>query len=392
MNQTAKITKPFLLLAALVLITGLACSSAVRKVPTPAAQLNQPAQQAESAQPQILPTLDPNASAPGDDAFVALYARVNPSVVNITIYTDDGKGNMVQFSQGSGFVYDDAGHIITNAHVVQDAAQVDVRFSDGTIRLGKVLGFDLNSDLAVVLVEEMPADVGPLPMGSMEELQVGQSVVAIGNPFGLSGSLTRGIISALGRTIPALNVFSIPQSIQTDAAINPGNSGGPLLNLRGEVIGINDQIETADGSRANSGVGFAIPVSIIDLVAPALIADGSFTWAWIGVRGSELSYELIKGMDLPVEKGAYIWQVVDGGPAAKAGLRGANDTKPVEGRPTDIGGDVVIAIDGQPVESFDDMLVYVALKTRPGDSITLTIIRDGAQEDITINLEARPSS
>jgi len=393
MNTTKNVTKPFLMLSALVLVTSLACSSVFpsRRIPTPEAQLDLP-QQVQPVSPQILPTLDPDASAPGDDSLVALYAQVNPSVVNITIYADDGNGNILQFSQGSGFVYDDAGHIVTNAHVVQDAEQVDVRFSDGTIRQGEVLGYDLNSDLAAVLVEDMPAGVGPLPMGSMEELQVGQTVVAIGNPFGLSGSLTRGIISALGRTIPALNVFSIPQSIQTDAAINPGNSGGPLLNLRGEVIGINDQIETADGSRANSGVGFAIPVSIIELVVPSLIDEGSFTWPWIGVRGSELSYELIKGMDLPVEKGAYIWQVVEGGPAAKAGLRGANNTLSVDGRPTDVGGDVVIAIEGQPVESFDDMLVYVALKTRPGDTITLTIVRDGAEEEITIELEPRPAS
>lgn len=396
MNTTNQTSRPFFMLAALIALTSLACSSVfpTRReslAPTQSVQIV-PAQPQQVLPQQVLPTLDANTIIPGDESFVALYAQVNPSVVNISIYADDGQGNILQTSQGSGFVYDDAGRIITNAHVVQGAEQVDVRFSDGIIRRAEILGYDLNSDLAVVQVSDMPDSAHPLPFGTMEELRVGQSVVAIGNPFGLSGSLTRGIISALGRTIPALNVFSIPQSIQTDAAINPGNSGGPLLNLQGEVIGINDQIETADGSRANSGVGFAIPVSIIELVVPSLIAEGSFTWPWIGVRGSELSYELIAGMDLPVEKGAYIWQVVDGGPAAKAGLRGASDTKSVDGRPTDIGGDVVIAINGQLVESFDDMLVYVALKTRPGDTITVTVIRDGAQKDIEIKLEPRPSS
>jgi 2-alkenal reductase len=226
----------------------------------------------------------------------------------------------------------------------------------------------------------------------MNALRVGQSVVAIGNPFGLEGTLTRGIISALGRTIPALTVFSIPQSIQTDAAINPGNSGGPLLNLQGQVIGVNAQIETDDGVRANSGVGFAIPVSIIQRVVPSLIEDGKYTWPWLGVRGRSLNQTLVKAMELPVETGAYLWEVVDGGPASKAGLRGYTETVTVDGRTEDIGGDVVIGIDGQPVNSFDDLLIYVALNTRPGQQVTLTVLRDGAQRDFTLTLEARPEN
>ncbi len=390
MHPTLKVTRPFLMLTALVLIASLACGLPSRKAavsPTPQVQVMQPVKPVTAA-----PVLDASAAAPGDDSLVALYAQVNPSVVNITIYMKNDQGDIVEAAQGSGFVYDGSAHVVTNAHVVQDAEQVEVRFSDGLIRPAKVLGADLNSDLAALEVENMPASVNPLPLGTIDGLQVGQTVVAIGNPFGLSGTLTRGIISALGRTIPALNTFSIPQSIQTDAAINPGNSGGPLLNLRGEVIGINDQIETTNGSRANSGVGFAIPVTIIQRVVPSLISDGAYTWPWIGVRGSALSYELIQGMKLPVEKGAYIWQVVQGGPAAKAGLVGAQKTESVDGRPTDVGGDVVIAINGQPIESFDDMLVYVALNTRPGDTITLTIVRNGQQKDLPIKLEPRPAS
>jgi len=221
---------------------------------------------------------------------------------------------------------------------------------------------------------------------------VGQSVIAIGNPFGMSGTMARGVISALGRTIPALNIFSIPQSIQTDAAINPGNSGGPLLTLNGEVIGVNAQIETSNGTAANSGVGFAIPVSIIERVVPSLIETGDYTWPYIGVRGSGLSYGLIKGMDLPVEKGAYVWEVTSDGPAEKAGLRGYDKTIDVEGQQVDVGGDVVVAIDGHPIESFDDLLVYVALETRPGDTVTFTIIRDGKQMDVDLTLQPRPNS
>jgi len=238
----------------------------------------------------------------------------------------------------------------------------------------------------------MPDGIGPLPLGDMSNLRVGQTVVAIGNPFGLEGSLTRGIISALGRTIPALTTFSIPQSIQTDAAINPGNSGGPLLNLQGEVIGVNAQIETANGTAANSGVGFAIPVSILKRVVPSLISNGSYDWAWLGVRGQSLDWTLVKAMNLPVEQGAYLWQITNGGPASKAGLLGADKTVTVEGRSVDVGGDVVTAINGQPIFSFDDLLIYVALNTSPGQEITLTILRNGASQDVKVKLEPRPSS
>ncbi|MCK5430270.1 MAG: trypsin-like peptidase domain-containing protein, partial [Anaerolineales bacterium] len=195
-------------------------------------------------------------------SLVELYAMVNPAVVNITIYRVESDV-LLPVGQGSGFVYDGDGHIVTNAHVVQDAEGVEVTFSDGTIREADVIGEDLNSDLAVVHVDDIPGGVTSLPLASMETLAVGQTVVAIGNPFGLDGTLTRGVISALGRSIPALTPFTIPQSIQTDAAINPGNSGGPLLNMNGEVIGVNDQIRTDGINNSNLGVGFAIPVSMV---------------------------------------------------------------------------------------------------------------------------------
>jgi len=320
-----------------------------------------------------------------------LYSRVNPSVVNITVYVEQS-GQVVPSAQGSGFVYDAEGHVVTNAHVVNGASQIDITFSGGLIRPATVVGEDLHSDLAALKVEDMPAGVSALPLGDMSTLQVGQTVVAIGNPFGLEGTLTRGIISALGRTIPALTTFSIPQSIQTDAAINPGNSGGPLLNLQGEVIGVNAQIETSNGTAANSGVGFAIPVSILKRVVPSLISSGKYDWAWLGVRGQSLDLSLVKAMDLPVERGAYLWQITNGGPASKAGLLGADNTVTVDGRSVDVGGDVVTAINGQPIYSFDDLLIFVALNTSPGQEVTLTILRNGASQDVKVKLEPRPSS
>jgi 2-alkenal reductase len=364
-------------------LSGLACSISVFGQQVAAPDI--------AAQPTVTAASAPIILDSSDEVLVSLYERVNPSVVNITVYTEMS-GGVIPGGQGSGFVFDNQGHIVTNAHVVHGSEAVEVVFSNGIIRQASVIGEDLNSDLAVLEVVDFPTNIPALPMGTMADLRVGQSVVAIGNPWGLSGSLTRGIISSLGRTIPALNSFSIPQSIQTDAAINPGNSGGPLLDLSGRVIGVNAQIETDNGVRANAGVGFAIPVSIIERVVPELIAQGEYVWPWIGVRGSELNYALIKGMDLPVEQGAYIWEVIENGPAEKAGLVGASEQAEVDGRLTTLGGDVVIAVDGQSVSSFDDLMVYVALNKRPGDTITLTVLRGGEQIEVQIELEARPSS
>lgn len=323
-------------------------------------------------------------------SLVELYAMVNPAVVNITIYRVESDV-LLPVGQGSGFVYDGDGHIVTNAHVVQEAEGVEVTFSDGTIREAEVIGEDLNSDLAVVHVDDMPGEVTSLPLASMETLAVGQTVVAIGNPFGLDGTLTRGVISALGRSIPALTPFTIPQSIQTDAAINPGNSGGPLLNMNGEVIGVNDQIRTDGINNSNLGVGFAIPVSMVHLIIPDLIQNGEHDWAWLGVRGSSLTPPLVEAMDLPVENGAYFADILPGGPAAKAGLEGEDETVTIDKRLVSIGGDVVTAIDGRPVRSFDDLLIYIALEAEPGEQVALTIWRNGEFLEVTVTLDDRPT-
>jgi 2-alkenal reductase len=242
-----------------------------------------------------------------------------------------------------------------------------------------------------VKVAKLPEGITPVQLGDMDDLAVGQPVVAIGNPFGLEGTLTLGIISALGRTIPALTPFSIPQSIQTDAAINPGNSGGPLLNMDGEVIGVNAQIETNGIDRSNLGVGFAIPVSIVKKVVPNLIADGEYEWAWVGVRGGNITPALVEAMGLSVNKGAYISDVLPDGPAAAAGLEGAEEVDTVRKRQVEVGGDVIIAIDGKPVNTFDDLLIYIALEAVPGQEVVVTVLRDGETIDIPITLEKRPS-
>jgi len=374
------------LLTILLPVLALACSLQAPKSvsPSPVATYGAP------PEPETVPLIAlPEVTTNEEAVLIELYHRVNPSVVSITVYNNQG-GQVTSSGQGSGFVYDQNGRIITNAHVVYGADEVEVTFSDNSVRRAKVIGEDFHSDLAVIEVEEMLPEILPLPFGDINDVAVGQTVVAIGNPFGLGGSLTRGVVSALGRNIPALSNFSIPQSIQTDAPINPGNSGGPLLNLRGEVIGVNAQIETGGSSLVNSGIGFAIPVSIITRVIPDLIQNGEHTWGWLGVVGGSLTPNIIEAMDLPVEKGAYISELVDGGPADRAGLRGSSRQTTLNGRQIEIGGDVITAIDSQPVSSFEDMLIYIALKANPGQEVTLTIMRDGKSKDVIVTIGERP--
>jgi 2-alkenal reductase len=330
-----------------------------------------------------------------DTLLANLYARIHPSVVFITVYADQG-GEVQAVGQGSGFVYDAAGHIVTNAHVVHGADQVEVTFADTVTRIGEVVGEDLNADLAVVRVE-LPQGVAALPIADMSTLAVGQTVIAVGNPFGLEGTLTQGVISALGRAIPALTGFNIPQAIQTDAAINPGNSGGPLLNLQGEVIGVNAQIETGGTGRANTGVGFAIPASVVQAVVPDLIQSGRHAWTWLGIsydpqnmRG--LSPLTVEAMNLPVERGVYVSGVTEGGPAARAGLQGSTGVEMLNGRQVEVGGDVITAIDGQPTNSTFDLLTYLALNTQPGQDVSVAIVRNGETREVTVTLEERPES
>ena len=329
-----------------------------------------------------------------EQTLIELYRRASPAVVNVTTFMTEAKPDVPGsgVGQGSGFLYDSEGRVVTNNHVVENAARVEVTFSDGTTQEARILGVDPDSDLAVLEVDITPSGIQPLSLGDSDALQVGQTVAAIGNPFGLEGTLTTGIVSSLGRVVPSgLSQFSIPQVIQTDAAINPGNSGGPLLNLQGEVVGVNTQILTGDGSRANSGVGFAVPSNIIVKVAPSLIDSGSYTWPWLGIRGGTLTPIVANANNLDELRGAYIAEVLPDGPAAKAELRGAEREVEVDGLPVPIGGDVVTAADDQVIVSFDDLLEYIALRSEVGQTLELTIMRDGRERTIEVTLEARPA-
>lgn len=336
-----------------------------------------------------------------------IYEQVNDSVVNITILmshppidatTDtpvvpDSSGNeLLPVGSGSGFVWDTNGYIVTNYHVVEGAEQVQVTFSDGTMSIAEVVGTDEDSDLAVIKIDPTGYNLTPVRLGNMEELYVGMRVAAIGNPFGLRGTLTSGIVSAIGRSIPSRGSFSIPDSIQTDAAINPGNSGGPLLDEKGGVIGVNAQIRSE--VRANSGVGFAIPVSILQRVIPSLIETGAYTHSYMGVSGTTFSpiCATEQGLD-PALRGVLVEEALNGGPADRAGLRGASrrvQTKYPGTCPTDGGGDLVTAVNGHPVTTFDDILVFMDRYSSPGDKLTLTVMRDGKQQDIVMTLGERP--
>ncbi|HZU87048.1 MAG TPA: trypsin-like peptidase domain-containing protein [Anaerolineaceae bacterium] len=358
---------------------------------------------------QALATL-PEGLTPSEQVLVALYETVNPSVVNIRVVmkadavsTDTltipnmpeipGLPNQQDIipsqGQGSGFVYDQNGYIVTNNHVVENAERIIVTFYDGSEAEASLVGTDPGSDLAVIKVDVDPSMLTPVVLGDADTLKVGQSVVAIGNPFGLQNSMSTGIVSGLGRMLATSGSYSIPDMIQTDTAINPGNSGGPLLNLQGQVIGVNTAIESQ--VRQSSGVGYAVPVSLIKLAVPEMIANGKVEHAWLGISGTTLNADLTKAMDLDAKtRGVLVAEVVKDSPAEKAGLKGSSTSVTVDGIDRQIGGDIITSIDGRPVKVFDDLLGYVFTHTRPGDTVTLSILRDGKQQEVKVTVEARP--
>jgi S1-C subfamily serine protease len=258
-----------------------------------------------------------------------------------------------------------------------------------------VVGTDPGSDLAVIQVKVDPSELHPVTLGNSDQLQVGQRAIAIGNPFGLEGSLTSGIISGMGRTLPASNSdFVIPNIIQTDAPINPGNSGGPLLNDQGEVIGVNSAIVPSTNSNGQSGflgIGFAIPVNIVKQEIPTLIAGKQFEHPWLGISGTTLGLDLAKAMNLSVQHGVLVVQVLNNSPASKAGLQGSNQTITFEGQNVPSGGDVITAIDNQTVNKFDDLLTYLTNNTKVGQQVTLKVLRNGQEQSIQLTLAARPN-
>jgi 2-alkenal reductase len=302
-------------------------------------------------------------------------------------------GDPVRRGEGSGFVWDTDGHIVTNYHVVEDAQTVRVNFANGTSAQAEVVGTDPDADLAVLKIDPSVTELRPLSLGDSDQLKVGQLAFAIGNPFGQDFTITSGIVSAVGRTISSQNSsFSIPQVIQTDASINPGNSGGPLLNRQGEVIGINTLIISQSGS--NSGVGFAIPINIAKQILPTLMAGKEYTYAWLGISGTPLTNEVANAMTLSANThGALVISVVQGSPADQAGLRASQKTLTIAGQEYPYGGDIITAIEGESITSMDDLITYLVEHTRPGDKVSLTLLRAGGnQKNVTVTLGVRPSS
>ncbi|WP_420644880.1 S1C family serine protease [Candidatus Leptofilum sp.] len=365
--------------------------------------------------------------------YINLYNQLNRSVVNIQVVAEGSAFNLDQFeiipnpndpdddelelpddfhqeleaipqqSQGSGFVYDKAGHIITNNHVVADAINITVIFSDDTEAEAEIVGADPGSDLAVIKVDVDPDRLFPVTIGNSDDLQVGQLVAAIGNPFGLSGSMSTGIISGLGRLLPGGAAapggqrFNIPDIIQTDTAINPGNSGGPLLNLSGEVIGVNTAIQTngtAFGATPSfGGISYVVPSNIVTQVVPQLIENGEIAYPWLGISVAypTLDDDLARAMNLPIEQnGVLISQVIEGSPADEAGLRGSEEQTTINGFNAFIGGDVITKMNDEVINDFDDLLTYIVRRTSVGQTVTLEIIRDGEPLTVEVTLEARP--
>ncbi len=344
--------------------------------------------------------------ADNDSAILqAVYRKVNPSVVYIENQTQVSRASSaatLATSSGSGFVWDNQGHIVTNNHVVEGADRLEVTFNDGVTLPAELVATDVDSDLAVIKIDPQLVTLTPVAQGDINAVQVGQRAIAIGNPFGLVGTMTSGIVSAMGRSLASnpdnASSYNVPQVIQTDAAINPGNSGGPLLNDNGEVIGVNFQIRSESGS--DSGVGFAIPINIVQRVVPALIENGVYRHAYLGIRGQTYSPAWAEALGFaPDVRGAYVADVVAGGPASKAGLQAADrDTDVVLGLGAagpvylQSGGDLIIAIDDQPVKTFDDLLIYLESFKSPGDKIDVTVLRPGEGErHVTITLGQRPS-
>jgi S1-C subfamily serine protease len=319
--------------------------------------------------------------------LIELFEKSEEGVVKIKVERISSQGDTVDM--GSGFVYDNLGHIITNAHVVADANKATVTFLDGSQYSAEIIGKDKFTDIAVIKVSEKPRLLHPLQIGDSSLLQVGEQVAAIGNPFGLSGSMTSGIVSQMGRLLATQDTgFSIPDVIQTDAAINPGNSGGPLLNMRGQVIGINTAIQSGTGEF--SGIGFAVPSNTISKIVPTLIKEGKYPHPWIGIVGQDIDPVLAKVLDLKQAKGFLVMTVVDGSPADKAGLKGMSQTKVIDGKEYPVDGDIIISVDGKEVRKISDILIHLQREKSVGDEMVLGILRDGDFMDLILKLVERP--
>ncbi len=391
---------PVIASVVLIVLATLACQFA-----SPSPSLVQPQLSAPEINTQpplsVQAPVNPDAS---QDAFVALYQRVIPGVVIIKVTTAQGD------AMGSGFAYDNAGHVVTNFHVVDGAPsnKVEVDFMDGYKAYGTVIGTDLDSDLAVLNVQAPASEFHPLTLGDSDKVQIGQTVVAIGNPFRYLGSMSVGIISGLHRTLDSLHAtpnggqpFTAGDLLQTDTPINPGNSGGPLFNMNGEVVGVNRAIETADfsstGQPLSSGVGFSVSSNIIRKVVPVLIQSGKYDYPYLGISSVSLgnpsqgglTLDEINALGLKQFTGTYVTDVVSGGPADKAGIKAGTQQTSVQGLLA--GGDLIVAVDGHPVIQYDDLISYIITHKSAGDTVVLTVVRNGQQQDINLTLGKRPA-
>ena len=410
------------ILASVLVISALAACNGAVKIDLPtltpkAATQNTPAETAPTTKPAAESTA-PDDLANLQTAYEGIYAKVLPSVVSIAVSEtvtqtlpnnpnlpndfNFGNGQQQQapeFQQtgaGSGFIWDTEGHIVTNNHVVDGADLIRVNFSDGTSNTAIVIGKDSQSDLAVLKVDVPAAQLKPIEVADSTQAKIGQIVVAIGNPFRLSGSMTTGIISGLGRSLVLDSIdasglsYAIPDVIQTDAAINPGNSGGVLVDIEGKLIGVTTAIESP--VRANSGIGYVVPSVIVQKVVPILIKDGSYQQPWIGISGNDLTPEVATVMNLETtQRGALVAEVTAGSPADKAGLVGSAKTAQVDGQDVKVGGDVITSADGKPVNDFEDLVAFLARYATVDQTIKLTVLRDGKSIEIPLTLAARPA-
>ncbi len=414
-----------MLLAACGSVTNLSSllpAQSATKAPSAAIQPQQPPSQQDTSSGAT------TSLSAYENALEGIYSQVNPSVVSIQVVQQQSTSNLnpgnqsspfsipgfpnffgapgqnnnqpptPQYSQalGSGFVWNTDGYIVTNNHVIGGANQIEVKFADGTTVPAKLVGADPDSDLAVIKVDNPGFTLTPITVSDSTQVKVGQVAVAIGNPYGLENSMTVGIVSALGRSLPANEsstsgvTYTIPDIIQTDAPINPGNSGGPLVNDQGALIGVNSAIESQSGS--NAGIGFAIPSAIVQRVIPELIKSGKYEHPYLGLSGITLTPDIATAMNLnAIQRGALVEDIIPGGPADKAGLQGSSRQVSITGQDLRVGGDVITAIDGTAVKSIDDVIAYLSDHTDVGQKVTLTILRSGREQTMDVTLEARPA-
>jgi S1-C subfamily serine protease len=403
-------TKRILIGCTFIILAALACQAGNAPILSSQPSTTQTSAPAQPSQQSPIQAQTSNNPVAQQDALAALYQQTLPGVVTIVVNLSQG------MALGSGFVYDTQGHIVTNDHVVQGALnnKVEVDFNSGNKVYGTVIGTDPDSDLAIIKVDMPVSELHPVPVGDSSALKVGQTVIAIGNPFGESGTMTVGVVSGLSRTVSSLHAlpgssgqtFTAGDFIQTDAAINAGNSGGPLLNLNGQVVGIVEQDATSNfsptGGPISSGIGFAVSSNMLKHVAPTLISNGKVDYPYLGISfyarpssdfptssfSSSLTLDVIQALGLTQDTGAYVVDVAPGGPAAQAGIKGATQPTSIQG--LNAGGDLIIAIDGHPVMQYDDLLAYLIENKSPGDKVVLTVLRGTQKQDITVTLGKRP--